>query len=78
MNEPNEVRRVKREVIEQRLLASLVDDGKVAIVLSEDELSELIEIIREVRYLPSSPWAAHSRIWVADLQQLLQESFRGG
>jgi len=66
-----EVRQVGRRVIESTLLASLQDDGTVAVLYGREELSLLISVLagRE----PSSVRAA--RQMARDLEQLYEEAF---
>lgn len=76
-NDRIQVDRIEREVIEGKLLASLSDDSKVAIVLSEPELSDLIEGLMRVAGStngPSSKWKRFAAM-ADDLKKLRREAF---
>ena len=64
------VQRSSREVIENRLLASLKDEAKVAIVIGRDELLSIINALEKV----PRP-TAEQRSIVSDLRRLNAEAF---
>lgn len=76
-NDKIQVDRVSRDVIEGKLLASLSDDSKVAIVLSEPELTDLITGLQYVSSRlngPSDRWKRFADM-ADDLKKLRKEAF---
>lgn len=67
------VESASREVIENRLLAALDDEGKVAVVLSQQDLARLIGWLD--RPVVKSAFSVDQQEFVADLKKLSDAAF---
>lgn len=67
---PNDVQFTKREIIEDKLLTALTEEGKVAILLTKPELTMLIEMVT------MCPWKDEKeKHLIDDLRSLREAAF---
>lgn len=69
--------RVKREVIENVLLTALNEEGKVAILLSKEELDKLIAFLQMANYR-NQEWNEEANEMADDFVKLWNHAFGGG
>lgn len=82
INQPNDVQRVSRAIIEHRLLATLEDKKCVALLLTESDLSFLIASLAGYEVAEQTgnvlDWSKHiawRNEFLASMQQLHGEAF---
>jgi ribosome assembly protein YihI (activator of Der GTPase) len=82
MESPNTVVKTSRSVIEKKLLTALEDENTVAVLLSKQDLKDLLEALDDCEYLqvnrqaPQEAYMNRIRVISAGLAQLHKEAFQ--